>query len=110
MKTLGNITSSIELEEHCGLQQPKDPYKFANEIQYAQERKLTNSTHKILFNKGRYFETSFYDKNICEEVSELIQSPIQYNDMIVASWRKLEDFVIAMNCLEVYVIINIDWI
>jgi hypothetical protein len=105
-----NITSTIELKEHCGTLEPKDPWKFAKDIQNSQECKLGSAKHSILFNKGRYFETSLYNEQLCKEISELIQSPIKYNNMIVDSWLKLEDFVIAMNCLGIYVIINIDWI
>ncbi len=106
---MNNITNTIELEEHLGKQQPKDPYNFARSIECRQEQNLPY-IHTILFNKGRYFETSIYNKQHLIEISELITSPIQYNNMIVDTWRKLEDFVIAMNCLGYYVKIQIEWI
>ena len=105
-----NITQTTELEEHCGNLQPKDPYTFAKFIERQQEYKKLDANHTILFNKGRYFETSISNKKVLHEVSELINSSIEYNNMIVASWKKLEDFVIAMNCLGIYVNIDIDWI
>ncbi len=88
---------------------PVDPYKFGKDIEYSQPVNL-NGRHKVLFNKGRYFETSIYDKNILEVVSDLADLPIEYNNMLVGSWTKLEDFVIAMNILGIYVKIDIDWI
>lgn len=107
-----NITSTIELEEHCGNLVPKDPWSFAKSVENAQcyDELKGAMIHSILFNKGRYFETSMYDQSLLNEVSKLINSPIKYNNMIVDSWKKLEDFVIAMNCLNVIVRINIDWI
>lgn len=101
------ITDTTQLDEHG---RPKDPWSFAKEIERNQDRNNCWTTHKILFNKGRYFETSIYDKKILTEVSELIESPIQFDNMIVDNWRKMEDFVIAMNCMGVYVKIEIDWI
>lgn len=105
-----SITSKLVLEEHCGLHQPKDPWAFATAVQASQKNRTSSDIHTILFNKGRYFETTIYNSKIRQEVSELIQSPVKYDSMIVDSWRKLEDFVIAMNCLGIHVIINIDWI
>lgn len=106
-----SITESIELEEHCGNMQPKDPWKFAKAVESSQEwRTLGQASHRILFNKGRYFETSIYNKEIINEVSDLTKIPITHNNMLVASWKKLEDFVIAMNCLGIYVSITIDYI
>lgn len=107
MKT---ITSTIELEKHGSGFIPKDPYGFATKVQYAQNKKDCDNEHTILFNKGRYFETSIYNKKVLNEVSELIGSEVQYDTMIVDSWTKLEDFVTAMNCLGYYVKIEIDWI
>jgi hypothetical protein len=103
-----NITSTIELEEHCGSFYPKDAWAFGRAIESNQENNLKNII-SVLFNKGRYFETTVPNR-IIKEISELIQSPIQYDTMIVDSWKKLEDFVIAMNCLDYYVKINIDFI
>lgn len=103
-----NITKTIETEEHCGILLPKDPYSFAKAIENAQERDLSYSL-TILFNKGRYFECS-PNRTILQEISELTKLEIQYNTMICGSWKQLEDFVIAMNCLDTYVNITVDWI
>lgn len=95
---------------------PVDPYGFGKSIQYSQTSKHElwgnsyGETQKVLFNKGRYFETSIYNKEVLNEVSKLTDIPVQYNNMIVGSWMKLEDFVIAMNILGIYVKIDIDWI
>lgn len=106
-----NITQTVELEEHLGNFSPKDPWSFGKSIERQQEfARLKAGTHTILFNKGRYFETSIYNKKVLNEVSELTGIKIQYNNMIVASWKQMEDFVIAMNCLGIAVLINIDWI
>jgi len=102
-----NITETIELDADG---RPKDPWSFAKAVERSQEYNKMQQSHTILFNKGRYFETSIYNKNVLNEVSELIKSPIQFNNMIADSWRKLEDFVIAMNCFGIYVNIDIDWI
>lgn len=105
------ITETIELEEHCGNMQPKEPWKFKDKLQYSQDTKLINGySHSVLFNKGRYFETSIYNKEVLREVSELTGIAPQYGNMIVGSWKKLEDFVIAMNCLGIYVKIDLDWV
>lgn len=105
-----NITNTIETENHCGLIVPKDAYSFGRTIEYNQNESSYNGIQDVLFNKGRYFETSIYNKEILKEVSELTQIPIQFNNMICASWTKLEDLVIAMNCLGVKVNIDINWI
>ena len=65
-----NITSTIELKEHCGTLEPKDPWKFAKDIQNSQECKLGSAKHIILFNKGRYFETSLYNEQLCKEIAK----------------------------------------
>lgn len=107
---LGYITPTVKLDER-GF--PEDPYQFGKNIQWAQDshiRQYHERKHNVLFNKGRYFETSIYNLKILEEVSSLTDIAIQHNTMIVASWEKLEDFVVAMNCLNIYVEIEIDWI
>jgi hypothetical protein len=103
-------TANCITEEHCGFKQPKDPWNFAKAIEYKQDSKLLNGRHNILFNKGRYFETSIYNKDVLNKISELTNIPIKYNNMIVGSWKQLEDFVIGMNILGIYVDITIDWI
>lgn len=106
-----NITSTIELEEHCGFLQPKDPWKFAKDIEVSQPTSLiSNRSHTILFNKGRYFETTIIDKSLRASISQAIKSKIKYNTMITDSWKKLEAFVKAMNKRNIYIHINIDWI
>lgn len=103
-----NITDTIETEEFCGTLIPKDAWSFAKTIENAQEHNLSYSL-TILFNKGRYFECN-PNRTILKEISELTELEIQYHTMICGSWKKLEDFVIAMNCLDTYVHITIDWI
>lgn len=103
-----SITSTCITEKHLGNEQPKEAWKFAKDIEYSQP--ILNAKHNILFNKGRYFETSIYNKEILNKVSELTEIPVQYNNMIVGSWKKMEDFVIAMNILGIYVNITIDYI
>lgn len=105
-----DITSTTETKKHCGILVPKDPWKFAKTVQNQQDSKNLTHNHSILFNKGQYFETSLYEANTLKEISELTNIPIKYNNMIIGSWKQLEDFVIAMNCLNYYVHINIDWI
>lgn len=104
-----SITANTLTEIHCGNSQPKDPWKFGMDIQCSQPTNLLGR-HTILFNKGRYFETSIYNKETLEQVSELTGLKPQYTNMIVGSWKNLEDFVIAMNIIGIYVSINIDWI
>ena len=102
-----SITANTPLDAN---QKPENPWKFGTDIQYSQPRELLQSNHSILFNKGRYFETSIYDKAVLNEISSLTGLEIQYNNMIVASWKDMEDFVIAMNILGFYVKITIDYI
>lgn len=106
-----SITAQIPTEWHGTLTVPADPYKFAKTIQYSQpaRQKLTGE-HIILFNKGRYFETSIYGTQMLEELCELTGFKPQYGNMIVQPWKDLEDFVIAMNILGIYVDITVDWI
>ncbi len=103
-----NITNTVETETYGSITLPKDPYSFAKAIENSQENNLSNSL-TILFNKGRYFECT-PNRNLLQEISQLTGLEIQFNNMMCGSWRKLEDFVIAMNCLDTYVKINIDWI
>lgn len=91
------------------VQPPTDAWKYGKDIEANQDKGL-NRSHNILFNKGRYFETSIYDKEVLNTVSELTGIPIQYTNMIVASWNKMEDFVAAMNLLGYRVNIDVDWI
>lgn len=105
-----SITETIELKENIGVLQPKDPYSFAKNIEANQEYNNLDTRHTILFNKNRYFETTIYNKEVLKEISELTGIPIIYNNIIVAPWYKLEDFVISMNCLGILVKIDIDWI
>lgn len=106
---MNTITSQAVLEEHCGINVPKDPWKLGKDIQYSQPHSLNNN-HTILFNKGRYFETSIYDKKLRASIAQAIKSKVKYNTMIVDSWRKLEAFVKAMNKRDYYINIDIDWI
>lgn len=105
-----NLTQTVETENHGTLVVPVNPFQFGKAIEAQQDRLRCDTKHTVLFNKGRYFETSIYDKELLKQVSELAQIPIKYDNMIVGSWRKLEDFVVAMNCFEIYVKIDIDWI
>jgi hypothetical protein len=106
-----SITETTQTEQHGNLVVPIDPWAFAKAIERNQsDKNRCWEYHTILFNKGRYFETTIRNNKILNEVSELIKSPVQYNNMIVDNWKKLEDFVIAMNCLGIYVLITVDWI
>jgi hypothetical protein len=68
-----SFTSDCPLDDRkC----PKDPFKFGRDIEHSQSYDLHGS-HKILFNKGRYFETSIYDKDLREQVSKLAEIPIK---------------------------------
>lgn len=89
---------------------PVDPFKFGKDVQYSQDRINLEGRHKVLFNKGRYFETSIYNKDLLINIATLVGVPILHGNMIVASWKNLEDFVIAMNIYGYYVEIEIDWI
>ena len=104
-----SFTAEVITEPHGNLTVPKDPCKFGRSIEYSQPRGL-EGRHKILFNKGRYFETSFYNKELLDALVELTGFKVQYNNMIVQSWKDMEDFVIAMNILGYRVEIDIDWI
>ncbi len=109
---INNITSRIELEEHCGTMQPKEPWEFAKAIQRSQSGllPLDSPTFTFLFNKGRYFESSFYNQELLNEVSDLTGLKIEYNNMICGNWKYLETFVFALNVCGFYAFINIDWI
>lgn len=109
LKKLGSITATAKLEGNGSLE---DPWTFAKEIEYAQEAKYSEafSGHwNLLFNKGRYFEMSAYNKEIADGVCDLLKIELEYN-MIVGSWKQLEDLVIAMNCYGIYICITVDWI
>jgi len=105
-----NITSQVELEEICGRVVPKDAWRFGKAIEAAQDYSKLEGRHTILYNKGRYFETSIHDHKLLVSISKAIKSKIQYKTMIADSWRKLEAFVKAMNKRGYYVAITIDWI
>ena len=100
-----SFTSAVITDQFGG---PENPYSFAQAIQFSQPANLSYYT-SVLFNKGRYFEVSIAS-NIIKEVSELSGAKIEFGTMIVDNWRKLEDFVIAMNILGYYVKITTDWI
>ncbi len=100
------LTNSIELDEN---NRPKNAWVFAQILEQKQELK-TGKPLNILFNKGRYFETSVYDQKLIEELSKLSDISISYDTMIVESWKKLEDFVIALNILGYTAKIRVDWI
>lgn len=88
---------------------PVDAYSFGRRIEANQTEKEYIGTVNVLFNKGRYFEATV-PKSIIHEVHELVYLPISYETMICGSWKKLEDFVIALNCLGYHANITIDWI
>lgn len=109
-----SITANTPIDpkdQPSGIQLPDDPYQFAKAIQYSQPRRSTlPGEHTILFNKGRYFETSIYTPQLLQGICELTGFKPQHTNMIVQSWKDLEDFVIAMNILGIYVDITVDWI
>lgn len=69
-----------------------------------------NETIKVLFNKGRYFEMSVYNKELRNSMAQAIKSKVQYNNMLVGPKSKLEALVKAFNKRGYYVNIDIDWI
>jgi hypothetical protein len=112
-----SITAQVLTEQHGTLTIPADPYKFAKAIQYSQPKRsemleclAAVGEHTILFNKGRYFETSIYNPQLLESICSLTNFKPCHTNMIVQSWKDLEDFVIAMNILGIYVYITVDWI
>lgn len=106
-----SITSTLLNETYPAPNVPADPWKFGTDIQASQGYKfLQDARHKILFNKGRYFETTIYNPKILKQICELTGFTPKHTNMIVESWDKMEDFVIAMNILGIYVEIDIDWI
>lgn len=106
MKNITPITDAVVLDEYNA---PKDPWTFARQIEANQELDLRQATLNILYNKGRYFECTMPSIAMRDEVCELIGIKPEYG-MIAASWRKMEEFVLAMNCFGWRVSINVDWI
>lgn len=106
-----SITAKTAVEQHIGQDVPVDPYKFGTDIQFSQSSSRTfNGRHRILFNKGRYFETTIGNPQLLEALCNLTGFKPKHHNTIVQSWKDMEDFVIAMNILGYYVDINIDWI
>lgn len=106
-----NITDTIETTEHCDIIVPQNPWEFAGLIQASQKRPLDiySITVYILFNKGRYFEVTV-PTPVIKKLEELTGLECKFETMFCASWTKLEDFVIALNCLGIYAKIKCDWI
>lgn len=104
---INTITETAPVDDNGNLVYPQF---FARDLDNAQEWSIDKRVHRVLLNKGNYFETSIYDVKIREEVSDLIGVPVEFDNMIAASWRKLEDFICAMNCLDIFVEIEVDWI
>jgi hypothetical protein len=104
---MNTITNLVELDERGN---PANPYKFARDIQSNQNESSYDTETYVLFNKGRYFETSNFNKDLLKQMSELSGIPIAHNCMFVARWDKLEDFVITCNCFGIYVSISVDWV
>ena len=88
---------------------PVDAYSFGKRIESNQEQIYDRPEIYVLFNKGRYFEATL-PKSIINEVAELINTKVSYDTMIVGSWKLLEDFVTALNCVGYRAKITIDWI
>jgi hypothetical protein len=90
---------------------PQDAYQFARQLEAIQPQSLPyDGKQNVLFNKGRYFETSVYNQEQKEEIANLTGLEIQHSNMFVASWKHLEDFVIACNIIGKRVSIDVDWI
>jgi hypothetical protein len=104
-----SFTSTCPVDQHG---RPVDPYTFGLNIQHSQPRELAmkGGRHGVLFNKGRYFETTVYDPELRNKVVNLSGAKVEFGNMVVDKWDKLEDFVIAMNIEGYYVKIDIDWI
>jgi hypothetical protein len=110
---MNSITSSTPVKQYGYgnnfIEVPVDAYSFGKRIEMNQEQIYDRPQICVLFNKGRYFEATL-PKSIINEVAELIKTDISYNTMIVGSWRLLEDFVVALNCVGYRANITIDWI
>jgi hypothetical protein len=64
----------------------------------------------ILWNKCRYFELSFYNKEIRNFVSQSAKVKVSYGNMLVGGRLKLEAVVKAFNKKGIYCDIQQDWI
>lgn len=108
-----SITSSTPVKQYGYgnnfIDVPVDAFSFGKLLETNQEQIYDRPEIYILFNKGRYFEATL-PKSIINEVAELIKSDISYKTMIVGSWKLLEDFVTALNCVGYRATIDIDWI
>ena len=67
-------------------------------------------THHILFNKGKYFETSIYDRALLVSLSKAAKIKIEFNYMLVGTAEELVRLVKAFNKRGHYVQIKQDWI
>ena len=105
---MSNYTSTIDASQ--------ETFKFVGDINKEQFKIidcLGRDNHQnisVLFNKGRYFEMSIYNKDLLISISKAIKCKIQYNNMLVGSKDKLEALVKAFNKRNYYVNINVDWI
>jgi hypothetical protein len=101
---MSNYTSIIDSSQ--------ETFKFVEDINKVQR---TNNIDRynsvsVLFNKGRYFEMSVYNKKIRSSIAQAIKCKVQHNTMIVGPKNKLEALVAAFNKRGIFVTINVDWI
>ncbi len=110
---MGQVTNSIETRLLFGeVTVPASPTEFARRLNGLQQKMFReyDGTVNVSFNKSRYFETSVYDKKLCASMAQAIKSKIQFGNMLIDSWTKLESLVVAFNKRGVYVNITVDWI
>ena len=90
---------------------PTDPIEVARLIAKIQlESKVSHSNVVfILFNKGRYFETSIHSHSLLVSLSKAIKVKIQFNNMLAGSPTKLVALVKALNKRGYYASVKLDW-
>jgi len=99
-----NYTSTLDSNQ--------ETFAFVEQInQQQRDRNLERHNNvSVLFNKGRYFEMSVYNKPTRSSIAQAIKCKVQYSNMLVGPKTKLEALVKAFNKKGVYVVIKVDWI
>ena len=91
----------------------KNAIELRNTIIKEQDSRMQNGYAKsvsVLFNKGRYFETSVYDKDLIRSMSKAVKVKIQYDSMLMGNPSKLSSLVKAFNKRGIHVNLTLDWI
>lgn len=92
-----------------------EPYDFVAAINKEQFKTIDclgrdgHTNQSVLFNKGRYFELSMYDRDLLVSISKAIKCKIEYG-MICGPKSKLPALAKALNKRNMYLKIKIDWI